>query len=98
MSNEYAHTERRIVRKLVRKALGLGYVISVFDGEEWCLRSSTSEADIMSSIQSTESEELVFRTRDGYIVGAIVLVYGNGEDVITDYSDNMEMQQLIEGV
>ena len=87
--------EMRICNRLVRNALAKGYLISVYDGEEFALKRSASYAAIKSAMFSTDSDQLVFRRADGTKAGVVLLIYGNGEDVISDYSDNEETNTLV---
>lgn len=90
--------ERRIVSRIVKDAFKLNYTISVYDGEEYCLKHSTSYAAVMNSIQSTDSDMLKIRSNDKTIIGNIFLVYGNdGYDVICDHSDNELTNELLQG-
>lgn len=95
VQNATVSVERKIIRNLVKQALDKGYTVSVYDGEDWCLKLSNSVTLIMSSIQSTDSDKLVFRNANKVKIGAVLLVYGNGDDVISDYSDNEAMRALI---
>lgn len=82
--------ERRIVRTFVKAALADGCDISVYDGEAFCLKRSTSEKDIMAAIMSTDEDYLVVG-KFGKKHGSVQLVYGNdGYDVISDYSISLE--------
>ena len=90
--------ERAIISRLVKDGLKLNYTVSIFDGEEWCLKRSNSYKKIMDSIQSTDVDKIRFRDSDGEIVGSFLMVYGNdGYDVISDYSDNELCNKLIKG-
>lgn len=89
--------ERAIISRLVKDGLSLNYTVSVFDGEEWCLKHSESYKAIMDSIQSTDMDKIRFRN-NGEIVGTFLMVYGNdGYDVICDYTDNVLSNELIKG-
>ncbi|RWN60173.1 hypothetical protein [Mesorhizobium sp.] len=91
--------EQKIVGALIKKALGLGYLVSVYDGEEWPVKKSDDFAKITAEIAATDSTEFVFRkAEDGSKIGWLMLVHGNDEDVICDYTDNQLMNELVEGV
>jgi hypothetical protein len=81
-------TERRIATALVRRILQGGHSISVWDGEATTLRDSRDVALIFDSMASTDSDQLTVRRADGERLGAIALIYGNGEDLISDWSWN----------
>jgi hypothetical protein len=86
--------EVTICNRLVTKALQAGYMISVHDGEEYALKRSTSKRAVIEAMRSTDADTIVFRNADGSKAGAMLLIYGNGEDVISDYSDNAAMNAL----
>lgn len=95
------HAERAIIAAVVTKALANGWAISVNDGEEWAVKTSTDAAAILSEIAATDMTTLVFRAvtegaepKAWPKVGAMSFVHGNGEDVIHDHSDNAEMEAL----
>jgi len=88
--------ERSICSKLVKKALAAGYAVSVYDGGAWPLKRSLSYRAIMAAMFSTDSDVLRFRAGDGQSLGTVLLIYGNGEDVISDHSDNAAMRDLVE--
>lgn len=85
--------ERANIRKLVKIAIEDGCVVSVYDGEEWCLKKSGSVTEVMASVQSTDCDTIRFRKNDE-VVGNVFCVYGNSaEEVFADWSDN----ELING-
>lgn len=86
--------ERRILARAIAYGLGKGWSISVWDGEEWSLKQSRDPATICTAIASTDSDTLRFRDAAGEKVGSIMLVYGNGEDVLADHTDNEAMEAL----
>lgn len=86
-------TEGRICRRLITHALAAGYCISVNDGEDWVVKKSRNIVEIIGAMSSTDSDVLTFRdptdkstNNVGRKVGSVVLIYGNGNDVISDYS------------
>jgi hypothetical protein len=87
--------ERTITRRIVKAALAKGYTVSVYDGEEFALRRSSSERAIMKAIYSTDEDTLVMHGGERRI-GQIYLVWGNGEDVVTDYTDCPEIEALVD--
>lgn len=85
--------EREIVTQAIVDILSAGYDISVNDGEEIVLEHSDSLSRILEAMFSTDSDVLIVtrdtspkRTR----VGVVWFVYGNGWDVITDWSGNLD--------
>lgn len=94
--NYLSKTERRIINGILNRALAAGYEISVNDGEETTVSHSTNLDQIVPEIGTTDQTFLRFYT-DSQFLGAIWLVHGNDEDVVTDYHDNPQMEQLING-
>ena len=90
-------TERRIASDLIERILARGYVVSVFDGEAWCLTCSDDAAHIFAALASTGSDHLRVRTKDGAPIGTIVLIWGNGEDLISDTSLGDEIEAICAG-
>jgi hypothetical protein len=101
MNMHTVQIERRIVSRLVKDALKLGYTISLNDAHdgsgEWVVRKSRSYQTVMNAIQSTDGDWLSFRNEAGERVGVVSLVYGNGADVISDCSANDAMSALLIG-
>lgn len=75
-------------KSLVRYALKHGYMVSVFDGEEWSTKKSRDYAAIMSDISGVEEAQLVFRTAEGEKNGwALVSLYGlDPEETVIDHT------------
>ena len=88
--------EAVVARRLVRKALELGYAISVNDGGEWTVKKSTDRMTVLEALATTGGDTLVFRNAEGEKLGAMVLLYQNGpgDELIADYSDNEAMNEL----
>ena len=93
-----ANKERAICMRLVSRALAAGYSVSVFDGEEFLLVDSRNKTAILAAMFSTDYDALTFRDATGRKIGVVALIYGNGEDVISDYSDNEATCKLVESV
>jgi hypothetical protein len=89
-------TERRIISRILKDALAAGYTVSVFDGEEWPVKSSTKLGEITAEIAATDETTLRFR-KDGASIGSLLLVHGNGCDVICDYTATDAMEALMSG-
>lgn len=97
----YRHTqaiERRIAKKLLDEILRRGYSISVYDSEEFTLKRSTSKGEIINALATTDEDTLRLRDSDGDIVGHFFLIWGNGEDLISDYSYKPETLDLIDSI
>ncbi len=87
--------EKRIVNKLVNEAIKAGYFLTVFDGEEHPV-SNSQDIDLIEKNMFTTDEEVLYFSRPGtdrgdFIrTGQVLLVYGNGADVIADYSESLD--------
>lgn len=77
--------ERRIIEALVDSALSADCSISVNDGENFVLSVSKDVKAILKCMGTTDSDILVLR-RAGKRIGSVTLIYGNGCDVVSDYS------------
>jgi hypothetical protein len=88
--------EKVIVTKLVHLALDQGYAISVFDGEDYPLKRSRNEDQILDALASSDSDDLVLRdTEHGHRIGSITLIWGNDVEVISDHSDNAATNEVV---
>ena len=64
-------------KQLITFALNKDCTISVWDGEEWQIKRSTSYKDIVEAIESVEQAILTIRDKAGEVVGkAVVSLYG----------------------
>ena len=88
------HTERQIITALIDATLAQDLRVSVYDGEEWTLSRSTDRAAIRAAIGTTDETTIAIWTKhpeDGETLarlGNILLIHGNGEDVISDCTDS----------
>jgi hypothetical protein len=87
-SQEYA-----VISRLVNRALNFGWVVSVSDGEEVVVHKAKTLQQIYAEIAHTDATYLKFYQDDKYF-GTVMLVHGNGEDVISDHTDNEHMVEL----
>ena len=90
-------TEARIAKRLVVAALARDWSVSVNDGEEIVVSKSTEKADIFEGMNSTDADVLIFHAKDGERIGWVQLIWGNDEDLISDASDNEDLDSLLEG-
>ena len=83
-------------KSLVNAAIKAGYLVSVFDGEEFAVKRSANRKDIFAAIESVEEAQLRIRSSDGEYIGwALVTAYGVAdEETVVDYSDNEIMRAL----
>jgi len=77
---------------LIRAAINHGFTVSVFDGEEWQVKRSTKEGEIIEAVKSVEEASLRFRDANGENVGfALVSAYGlEPDETVIDCSANRE--------
>lgn len=100
--------ETATIRMLLELAIVQGLAISLYDGGEWTVKKSTDVAEILAACGTTDVDTLRFRVRDdleldekerGKIVGAVLLVYGNGPgELVADFSDNPEIRRFMDPV
>ena len=98
MNKEYTTSgERGVATRLVRAAIHAGYAVSVYDGEEYPVKRSRKERQILAALASTEEDWLVIRDGTGERLGSLRLIWGNdptGEELIADYTDKPEIEAL----
>lgn len=89
--------ERRIARQCMKDLLDAGFLITVFDGEDFPLRKSNNAKDILDAMFSVDEDVLYVHKRPDVAdapmerVGWVQFIYGNdGWDVIADYTTNLE--------
>ena len=90
--------ERAIVDRLIRAALERKYLVTLHDGEERVLSRSSSYDDITALIAATDMTVLTFfdTSIEGPAgKGRVILIHGNGEDVVHDYTDNDLIADLV---
>lgn len=89
--------EEKIIREMLKFAIGKGYLVSVFDGEEYPVKCSANIEEIIENAMSVDEATLTFRdaeTRN--TIGKVLLVFGNdGWDVIADHSDNLATREIV---
>jgi hypothetical protein len=98
MNKEYTTSgERGVATRLVRAAIHAGYAVSVYDGEEYTVKRSRRERQILAALASTEEDWLVIRDSAGERLGSLRLIWGNeesGECLISDHTDKPEIEAL----
>jgi hypothetical protein len=87
--------EQKIASTLVKLALANGYEISVWEGGDYAIKQSREADAIIAALCSTDSDSLVLWDA-GVRVGSIVLIWGNGEDLISDHTDRADITNLVE--
>lgn len=88
--------ERAICQRLVETALACGYTITVHDGEATVLERACDRDAILRAMYGTEEEVLTFHDAEGTELGFVWLVYGEGDTVINDCSDNQVITSMTE--
>ena len=86
--------ERAIMRRTIAALLAAGYMLRVYDGEEWACDLTVDPVVVMDALMSTDEDKLyVWRKHaDGgwQRVGWVYFVYGNsGYEVIADHTTNL---------
>lgn len=86
--------ERTIVIRTIDALLDANFAISVRDGVEgdgeFVLRNSLRKSAILAAMFTTDGDVLYVRRPDNGVQGWVAFIYGNGEDVIHDYTINLE--------
>lgn len=99
MENDDLADERAIVDRLIRGGLERGYQVSVSDGEEWAIKLSTDYAAITAKVAATDTTILHFTNpaQADRIIGrgSVLLIHGNGSDVVSDHTDNDMTADLV---
>ena len=68
-------------KHLIKFALAQGCTVSVWDGEEWQVKRSTSFKAITEAVESVEEAQLKIRDKAGESVGwALVSAFGLADD------------------
>ena len=88
--------ETQAARLLVEIILSKGFSISVYDGEEWTVRRSTSAPDILEALDTTGEDYLAMHRVDGSKGGGCIqLVWGNSApELVADYTANDAMEAI----
>jgi hypothetical protein len=81
--------ETQAASLLVDLILASGLSVSVFDGEEWTLKRSTSGTAIKEALETTGEDYLKLYDASGTYAGWLYLVWGNSApELVADYSAN----------
>ena len=88
--------ERFVVRGIVNRALDKGYLLTVFDGEEFPVLHSDDADEVMAELMHCDEEWLYVENADRKKIGVIFLVYGNDPDeVVCDCTDKPEILEIV---
>ena len=92
-------TERRIANKLVKAILAEGYVISVFDCEEFNSHDLDSLKAVQDHLATTDDDRVYFRKPgEEQYAGWVWLIWGNREDLISDYTANDVTDAIVDPI
>ncbi|MEL4506267.1 hypothetical protein AAEX63_15380 [Luteococcus sp. H138] len=81
--------ERRIATRVVADLLAVGYAVSVDNGVDIELRKSRDPEAIGKALAGTDADWLHAHGKDGKACGWVLLAYGNGTDLVSDYTTNL---------
>ncbi|WP_369933934.1 hypothetical protein [Xanthomonas tesorieronis] len=90
-----APLERTLATALVDRALAEGLLVSVFDGGELVVSRSNDRTEVLEALASTDEDRLTLRNPDGSIFGRVWLIWGNGADLFSDWSDSGELDDMV---
>lgn len=90
--------ENIIIKQFVKDVISAGFVVTVFNGIENTVSAKNDADTVMGALRDTDQETLYIHTKCGpkaKFVGWVDLVYGNGHDVIGDWTTGLN--DLIRG-
>jgi hypothetical protein len=88
--------ERFVIQQIVNRALDKGYLLSVFDGEEWPALHSDDSEEVMAELGHTDTDWLYVENGARQKIGMIWLIYGNDPDeVVADCTDKPEILEIV---
>lgn len=83
------YTEEKVIRYILAAILAQGWTVSVCDdydsAGEWVVKCSTDLQRIISAMGSTGGDFIRTRDAQGAVNGSLVFIYGNGQDVLSNY-------------
>lgn len=84
--------ELQIITLILADAFAAGLVVSVNDGEDWVLRDSIDQDEILGVMFTTGQDVLGFKHPHTGFHGRVTLVYGNGDgsEVVADSTPALE--------
>lgn len=95
----YFDSERDLICRFVAGALRFGWSVSVFDGgrEKWSVRASRLYREIIQAIERGSPTFSMLELSDvrGEVLGVVMLIHGNGDDVIAAWTNDAEIGQLV---
>lgn len=91
-------TDIVIFRSLIRNIVKAGYTVSLFDGQEFVVKRSTSLEVLEAAANSTGEDQLRIRDQDGNHVGTILLVWGNEDETLIADWGTMENSDKLDKI
>ena len=85
-------------KDLVKTALNHGYVVSVFDGEEWSVKKSDKYQTIIDDIEGVEEAQIVIRDAENNRMGWALIIPDLADDetvadfTITSFMNNWNLK------
>lgn len=94
---KYPSIERQIATALIKDILAQGCKIELFaEGESIC-NPTSQENLLLTEMACCDMMELVV-TQDGERKGWFMLIWGNGEDILSDFTDNAFCEAIWERI
>lgn len=93
---ERQRIERRIAAAAAKGLIAAGYKVAVHDGEEIALLKTDDVRAIIGAMFSTDEDRFIVYHRPTIAdaqwerIGWVRFIYGNGWDVIADYTTSLE--------
>lgn len=90
------YEERFEVARIVARAVDKGYLLTVFDGEEFPVMHSEDAEEVLDSLGHCDEEWLYIENASRQKIGTIYFVYGNDPDeVVCDCTDKPEILEIV---
>ena len=72
-------------KHLIKYSLGLGHVVSVFDGGEWEVKKSNKYKEIIDCIESVDESEIIIHDKNNKRLGwALIVLSVDDDETIAD--------------
>lgn len=86
-------------KSMITTILNDGHSVSVFDGEAWAVKRSTSLKDIVDAIESVDEAQIRIRNSNNELIGWALILPGeyggfNDDCTIADHSDDSYMNKV----
>lgn len=97
LSNLRNQIENRIVQALVSEILVKGFTISIDNGgDEFEIEKCHDEKTVLANCALCDEDTIYFFNSVGKNLGCIYIIYGEGDTIITDYSDNDLTNEIVD--